>query len=187
MNIHKVEEKVYEAVRRGELEIDSQGRIWRVGKRGWNRWEKGIVTRPCRRVRAEHRLTTGYLQVRAMVDSVRHNGLAHRLVWFHLWGSIPDGMTINHRNGVKDDNRPENLELATPSENMRHAVHVLGTASTARQWGEANAAAKLTTAEVGEIRRMRLAGMRLREVADKFGISIQHVSKIALGLRRSRG
>lgn len=49
---------------------------------------------------------------------------AHRLIWEVVHGPIPDGMQINHINGIKTDNRIANLELVTPSENLTHAYRV---------------------------------------------------------------
>lgn len=46
----------------------------------------------------------------------------HRLVWIYHHGPIPDGMTINHRNEVKDDNRIENLELLTSRDNQLYST-----------------------------------------------------------------
>src|SRR5690554_6421992 len=37
---------------------------------------------------------------------------AHRLVWFYHYGVMPDG-GIDHINGVKDDNRIENLRVVS--------------------------------------------------------------------------
>ena len=37
--------------------------------------------------------------------------MEHRLVWEKKNGSIPEGMVIVHLNGVKDDNRIENLAM----------------------------------------------------------------------------
>ena len=120
------EEFAYQAIEIGELEIDSQGRIWRVAARRGNRWGGGTRSIPCERRRAEKETSTGYFQVRVMIDGVRSHALAHRLVWKHFNGSIPLMMTINHKNGDKQNNSPDNLELATCAEQTSHAVHVLG-------------------------------------------------------------
>jgi hypothetical protein len=42
---------------------------------------------------------------------------AHRLAWVMVNGEIPEGMHIDHINGVKADNPIANLRLATNSQN----------------------------------------------------------------------
>lgn len=55
---------------------------------------------------------TGYIVMRYGERQVR----AHRLAWFIMTGNWPADQ-IDHINGVKDDNRFENLREATASEN----------------------------------------------------------------------
>ena len=43
----------------------------------------------------------------------------HILVWVNANGAIPTGSVIHHKNGEKDDNRLENLEMMTASEHNR--------------------------------------------------------------------
>lgn len=42
---------------------------------------------------------------------------AHRLIYIYHNGDIPNGMQIDHINQIKDDNKIENLRLATISQN----------------------------------------------------------------------
>lgn len=45
---------------------------------------------------------------------------AHRIIWEMVNGVIPNGMQIDHVNGVRSDNRLSNLRLVTASGNMRN-------------------------------------------------------------------
>lgn len=51
-----------------------------------------------------------------------------------------------------------------------------------RQAGNGRKSYKLTPYEVSEIRRLRAEGVRLKDLADKFGVHITQVSRTARGL-----
>lgn len=59
---------------------------------------------------------TGYLNVKV-------NGqvyLVHRVIYTMLNGDIPNDLFIDHANGIRTDNRIENIRLATPMQNIRN-------------------------------------------------------------------
>jgi hypothetical protein len=45
---------------------------------------------------------------------------AHRLAWLYVYGYMPDGQ-IDHINRDKQDNRIENLRIATPAQNLANS------------------------------------------------------------------
>ena len=72
----------------------------------------------------------GYLEVATKLDGKRVKCLVHRLIGMAFVSGYNEELkinNINHINGIKTDNRPENLEWVTPSENQLHSYHVLGT------------------------------------------------------------
>lgn len=73
---------------------------------------------------------------------------AHQFVWETVHGPIPPDMTINHINGIKDDNRLANLELVSQSDNMHHAYRT----GLIDKVGEAHHHAKLDEEKVRFIR-----------------------------------
>jgi hypothetical protein len=45
---------------------------------------------------------------------------AHKIIWVIHFGDIPQGFFIDHINGVRNDNRIENLRMVTHRENVRN-------------------------------------------------------------------
>lgn len=70
--------------------------------------------------------SNGYLYVNTSVNGKAKNILSHRLVAEAFFGEIPNGMEVNHIDGDRKNNKIENLELVTHSENCKHRHEVLG-------------------------------------------------------------
>lgn len=158
------EKTLHELVKAGVWEIDHLGRIWNK--------DKGK--------RIEYGDSRGYLRVYKGTNGVRISTGAHRLVYHHFKGEIPHRKVINHINGIKRDNRPENLEAVTPSENMKHAYRT----GLRNQDGERNNASKLTDNQALEIRETyAIGGITKTRLAAKFGVSQTTVSNIVRGKR----
>ena len=73
------------------------------------------------------RKTKGHSNGRYLFFGYRMNGkmlqiLFHRVVWAHCYGRFPTGQ-LDHINGVKTDNRIENLREVTDSENKRNMLY----------------------------------------------------------------
>lgn len=63
----------------------------------------------------------GYYKAAYRKGTKFKHSTAHILVAEAFLGPRPKGKFVNHKNGVKTDNRPENLEWVTPKENGTHA------------------------------------------------------------------
>jgi hypothetical protein len=121
------EAKILALVALGALSVDAEGRIWRHREMTGGSPLGGREI-PCRTRRADTGLSSkdGYRRVQVTVGAERVTAPAHRIVWMLAnQRLIPPGFLVNHKNGVKDDNRPGNLELTTPTGNVLHALHEL--------------------------------------------------------------
>jgi hypothetical protein len=98
--------------------VDTDGNVyseWGSGSRG----RRGV-----RKLLKPGLNDKGYLCVVLCDDGRRRTVSVHRLVALHfLFCRMPE---INHKNGVKHDNRVANLEWCTSKENTAHAATVLG-------------------------------------------------------------
>lgn len=106
MSIKNLENEEWRQLLNSEIYVSNCGRVKNINT---NKILKGSIR------------TDGYHQVKLL--SLENKAiLTHRLVWEVFNGKIPENMLINHKNGVKNDNRLENLELVTHQENMKKAA-----------------------------------------------------------------
>lgn len=100
----------------GRYQASNLGRIKSL-PRHIRQWNRTIMSKEL--IMKQQKDKSGYAYV--IID--KHLCLVHRLVGMAFLPNPKE--TINHKNGNKSDNRVENLEWATRSENTRHAYDVL--------------------------------------------------------------
>lgn len=98
----------------------------------------------------------GHFTVMLSINATYKRCLVQKLVMRAFVGDVPEGHNINHKNGNTKDNRLDNLEYVTFSENTQHALKVLEREMGLR--GSRNPGAKLTDRQVVEIRQLYATG-----------------------------
>lgn len=114
---------------------------------------------------------TGYLQVKIHGKKIN----AHRIVAMAFCQGYREGLVVNHKNGIRTDNRSENLEWITPSENVSHGYRVLNRVPTSLgKFGEDHVSSKAviaTSIKTGKSIRYGSAMDAVREGFDSSSIS----------------
>ncbi|SIS99862.1 NUMOD4 domain-containing protein [Achromobacter sp. MFA1 R4] len=104
----------------GHYIISNFGRIVsvrRVVKGKKRRTVGGQVMKP--------RLNNGYALVTLSLDKKMKNASVHRMVAMAFCDGARPWLVVNHKNGNRSDNRADNLEWVTISQNCIHAFRVL--------------------------------------------------------------
>jgi hypothetical protein len=154
-----------------EYEVSNRGRIKRVAG------GRGAVPG---RILSDWTKPDGYVYVNLNKDNKRYARRVHRLVASAFVGPCPEGKEVNHKNGKKDDNRPENLEYVTHAENVQHAYDMLS--RDPATFGERHPGSKLTRNEALKILRLvKKRGETQASVARQFEVSPSTVWRIVHG------
>ena len=108
----------------------------------------------------------GYWMVCLSWDRSKRYRYVHRLV-AEAFIDNPEGLReVNHKNNDKADNRVENLEWMSSSDNHKHAAET-GVAYR----GSLNGAAKLTPDQVIMARQLNKDGVTRKALAQRFGVN----------------
>jgi hypothetical protein len=106
---------------------------------------------------------------------------AHRVAWRLHFGPIPEGLFVCHSCDNPPCVNPAHLFLGTPADNAADR-EVKGRRKSLV--GERHQNAKLTWADVCEVRRLYADGLLQRQIAERFGVTQPLVSMILSGRSR---
>ena len=142
-----------------EYSVSDEGRIASRRNGGWK------ILKPWRN-------SEGYTFIHLTHKPPRKQVRVHLLV---AQAFLPDRPTprheINHKDGDKTNNRADNLEWVTHSENVRHIMSLRGRRPLT--------GAQATESDIRDIRKMRSEGTPRNVIATMFGMSPSNVTMIA--------
>lgn len=92
----------------------------------------------------------GYLKITFTVNKQKKTFLVHRLVAIAFIPNPENKPEVNHKDGIKTNNFPDNIEWNTPDENQKHAYR---NGLKISKKGIENLSSKLTEKQVFEIRK----------------------------------
>lgn len=131
---------------------------------------------------------TKYGQFTAIIDGKKRTLRAHRYAYGLAHGPIGDGLLVCHHCDNRPCVRPEHLFAGTVADNNTDkankgrarwsADHLFRSHPERHARGAAVITAKLTAAEVVEIRRRRAAGETYRELALAFGMGALAIYRV---------
>lgn len=156
----------------GTYKVSNYGRIksYRNSRKGY------ILTPGCNKFE--------YLQAHLIDDELKNHTASISRIVAQAFIPNPNGYPeVNHKSGNKNDNRVENLEWCTRSQNMLHMHRELYPDITK---GEKNGMAVITEKEALEIYNLAIKEeYTLKEIGDMYGISLCTVSEIKTGRKWS--
>ena len=151
----------------GRYAVTKTGEVYSLFYKNRNCFKKRLVP-----YKLKPRIQNGYAVVNIRYKNSSYL-LVHRIIGHVFLGLDLDNRKsfINHKNGIRTDNRVDNLELSDNSENIKHSYYVLGNKSLK----------KLTSEMQMKMVKEFASGSRLTGLSKKYGISISSISSMFRG------
>ena len=118
-----------------------------------------------------------YYYIKLNKNNMHYKYRLHRLVAQIFIANPLNKPQVNHIDGVKSNNRADNLGWVTPQENANNAM-----LRNAYLKGEKHKLHKLSSVEVSKIRELFNSGVRQVVIANKFGVTRQNIGAILHGI-----
>lgn len=157
----------------GTYEVSNLGRVRRKAFTTWDGRKR--KAKLCAQALTLSTRDGGYPRVVIVEDGKRAYVSVHTLVAGAFLGPA-NGLDVNHIDGDKRNNRLSNLEYVTRRENLQHASR-LGLLPR----GVERPNSKLRPSVVREIRALRRQGMRIPEIASKYGVAPATIRSVLTG------
>ncbi len=165
--------------------------LYSASKTGKIRGERDNHQQPKQRILKPAKTKGGYLTVSLCKEQRKRTTRVHQVIMLTFIGRRAQNLTVNHKNGIKTDNRLENLEYMTQLQNTHHAMHMgllpSGDRSSWRKHpelvlrGSSNPLSKLTDEKVKSIRRLIKTGTLQTVIAKMHGVSATVITNIKKG------
>ena len=141
--------------------VESDGSCWIIDykTKQWRRWDK---KQNKKNNKGQHYFCVSYKCKTICV---------HRLIYAKFVGKLKKHLQINHIDGNPSNNRPENLELVTQSQNQIHRFRVLKSPAVIGR-------SKINYEVANEIRELRKSGAKYLDLAAQFNLSKSTISYI---------